>query len=96
MKFFHISHTDMDGYGCQLISKKIFPDGYFLNANYGIEVKFCVKDVLNKISKCERGEKILFIISDLNLSAEESKDLDKKINDLLQFKMDIKKQLKFL
>ena len=43
MNFFHLSHTDMDGFGCQLISKKIFPDGYFLNANYGLEVKIFTK-----------------------------------------------------
>ncbi len=82
MKFFHISHTDMDGYGCQLISKKIFQDGYFLNANYGIEVKFCIKDVLNKMLLCNKEDEILFIISDLNLSIDDSKDLDKKINKL--------------
>ncbi len=52
MKFFHISHTDMDGYGCQLISKKIFPNGTFLNANYGLEVKLFIKEVLDKIPEC--------------------------------------------
>jgi len=93
MKFFHVSHTDMDGYGCQLISKKIFPDGYFLNANYGIEVKFCIKDVLNKISLCKKDESILFIISDLNLSTDDSKDLDNKINRLIEDGYNIKLQL---
>ena len=46
MNFFHISHTDLDGYGCQLISKKIFPNGKYYNANYGLEVKTNIDTVL--------------------------------------------------
>jgi len=82
MKFFHISHTDMDGYGCQLISKKIFPEGVFFNANYGLEVKLFINEVLENIQQCSHEEKILFIITDLNLTTDESKNLDKKISQL--------------
>ncbi len=82
MKFFHISHTDMDGYTCQLISKKVFPDGFFLNANYGLEVKLYIKEVLNKIKECTKEDKILFLITDLNLTTEESKSLNNDINQL--------------
>lgn len=93
MKFFHISHTDMDGYTCQLISKKIFPKGYFLNANYGLEVKLYTKEVLNKIKECEKDEKILFLITDLNLTTEESKSLNNEINSLNEEGFDITLQL---
>ena len=82
MKFFHISHTDMDGYGCQFISKKIFPDGFFINANYGIEVKLFIKDVLKRISECSKDDDILLMITDLNLTTDEAKDLDKSIHRL--------------
>lgn len=82
MKFFHLSHTDMDGYGCQLISRKIFTDGYFLNANYGQEVKLFIKDILEKISLCDKNEDILFMITDLNLTTDESKNLDRNISNL--------------
>lgn len=93
MKFFHMSHTDMDGYGCQLISKKIFPQGYFLNANYGLEVKLYIKQILQKISLCQKDEKILFMITDLNLNPDEAKDLNAKINSLKEQGFDIELQL---
>lgn len=93
MKFFHISHTDMDGYGCQLISKKMFPDGYFLNANYGLEVKLYIKNTLEKISLCKKEDQILFMITDLNLNPDEAKDLHKKIRNLQDDGYNIQLQL---
>ena len=38
MKVFHLSHTDLDGYGCQFIAKEFFSHITFYNANYGREV----------------------------------------------------------
>ena len=49
MKLFHISHTDLDGYGCHLVTKEYFKDGYFYNANYGLEVKLSIEKVLKEI-----------------------------------------------
>jgi len=83
MKFFHISHTDMDGYGCQLISKKIFPNGLFFNANYGLEVTLFTNEVLKNITQCTKEDDILFLITDVNLTADESKKLNKKVNTLI-------------
>lgn len=93
MKFFHISHTDMDGYGCHLISKKIYKDGYFLNANYGLEVKMFIKDVLSKIELCSKDEDILFMITDLNLTTDEAKHLNNNVNRLNENGYSIKLQL---
>ena len=28
MKFFHISHTDLDGYACHLLTKEFFKEGW--------------------------------------------------------------------
>jgi oligoribonuclease NrnB/cAMP/cGMP phosphodiesterase (DHH superfamily) len=92
MKFFHISHTDLDGYGCQLISKKIFPDGVYYNSNYGAEVKTSIDSVLNEILE-HKNEEIFFLISDLNLNIDESKNLNKRINKLTNEKYNIKLQL---
>ncbi len=92
MKFFHISHTDLDGYGCQLISKKIFPNGMYLNANYGLEVKSSIKIVLDEIKNSEDKE-IFFLITDLNLNGDESKNLNKQINQLNNNGYNIKLQL---
>lgn len=92
MKLFHISHTDLDGYGCQLITKEYFKEGSFYNANYGIEVKLTVKKVLEEILDFKE-EEILFLISDLNLTFQESKDLDKDISKLIEDGYKIKLQL---
>ena len=92
MKLFHISHTDLDGYGCQLITKEYFKKGSFYNANYGLEVKLTLKRVLEEITLFKE-EEILFLISDLNLTIQESKDLDKDINKLIEEGYKIKLQL---
>ncbi len=92
MKLFHISHTDLDGFGCQLITKEYFKEGFFYNANYGLEVKLTIKKVLNEIL-LYKEEEILFLISDLNLTFQETKDLDKDISKLIDDGYKIKLQL---
>ncbi len=92
MKLFHISHTDLDGYGCQLITKEFFKEGFFYNANYGLEVKLTIKKALEDISKY-KDEEIVFLISDLNLTFQESVDLDNDINKMIEDGYKIKLQL---
>lgn len=92
MKLFHLSHTDLDGYSCQLISKEFFKEGFFFNANYGMEVKLSIKKILNDIQQFKK-EEILFLITDLNLTFNESKDLEKNINKLKESGFNIKLQL---
>lgn len=82
MKFFHISHTDLDGFGCQLTTQKIFPHAIYYNANYGIEVKLFLKDALEKIASLDKNEDIFLLITDLNLTPDESKKLDREITNL--------------
>jgi len=93
MKFFHMSHTDLDGYGCQLVSKKIFPNGMFYNSNYGVEVKSTITHILNLIKAFEEDEEIFWLISDLNLTLDESKNLSKAIQILNESGKNIKLQL---
>ena len=92
MKFFHISHTDLDGYGCQLITKEYFKEGSFYNANYGLEVKLSIKKVLEDLLQYKE-EEIFILITDLNLTFIEAKELDKDINDLINNGYKIKLQL---
>jgi len=92
MILFHISHTDLDGYGCHLLTKEYFKEGYFYNANYGLEVRLCIAKVLEQMLN-HKDDEILFIISDLNLTMHESKDLDEKINKLTEQGFNIKLQL---
>ena len=92
MKLFHISHTDLDGYGCQLITKEYFKEGFFYNANYGLEVKLSIKKVLEQLLEYKEDE-ILILISDLNLTFQEAKDLDNDVDKLLKNGYKIKLQL---
>ena len=81
MKLFHLSHTDLDGYSCQLVTKEFFQEGFFFNANYGVEVKLSIKKILKDLEEFKE-EEILFLITDLNLTFNEAKDLEKNINPL--------------
>ncbi len=78
----HLSHIDLDGYSCQLIMKYTPYETYNYNANYGAEVKQKLELILEKIKKEKKPAYIL--ITDLNLTADESRWLQheiKKIND---------------
>ena len=79
MRFYHLSHTDLDGYGCQLITKQYFPDALMYNANYGLEVKLSLQLIQQDITQY-LDEEIFILISDLNLTLEESKHLDDFVN----------------
>ena len=35
MKIYHLSHTDLDGYGAQFVAAHYLTDVEFFNANYG-------------------------------------------------------------
>jgi oligoribonuclease NrnB/cAMP/cGMP phosphodiesterase (DHH superfamily) len=93
IKFFHLSHTDLDGYGCQFISKKIFPNAVFYNANYGVEIKLFMQNILTQIELVGKNKDIIFMITDLNLSTDESKSLNHKIKKLNENGYKIKLQL---
>lgn len=50
MQVFHLSHTDLDGYGCQFIAKEFFSTITFYNANYGREVLVRLNSILDSIA----------------------------------------------
>jgi oligoribonuclease NrnB/cAMP/cGMP phosphodiesterase (DHH superfamily) len=60
MRFFHLSHTDLDGYSCQLITKEFFKEGFFYNANYGLEVKLNLKKILEDIKKYKEDDIVFY------------------------------------
>lgn len=92
IRLFHISHTDLDGYACQFLTNKIFKERHFYNANYGLEVKQALKLAIADI-KNYQDEKLLFLISDLNLNPQESMELDSEIKLLKNSGFDITLQL---
>ncbi len=73
-KVFHLSHTDLDGYSCQLITKRCFNDISYYNSNYGSEIDSRIDSILRKIYM-EGSDDNLILITDLNISLQQAKKL---------------------
>jgi len=92
MRLFHISHTDLDGFACQLITNDFFKKKHFYNANYGTEVKLALKKAILDM-RSYKNEKLFLMITDLSLSLQESQELDEQIQILKDEGFDIALQL---
>ena len=79
-KVFHLSHTDLDGYSCQLITKRCFEDINFYNSNYGSEIAVRITQMIEDINSDGFDENLL-LISDLNLTMGDAKFLLKKVKN---------------
>jgi len=82
---FHLSHIDLDGYGCQYLTDKYFNKINSYNANYGPEVTSRIKEIIYDIKKSKLfypNQDILILITDLNLTPKESSWLDKEAKEL--------------
>jgi len=77
---YHLSHTDLDGYSCQLVMRYTPYTLINLNANYGAEVKQKLEMILEAIRKENKPATVM--ITDLNLTADESRWLNKEVNAL--------------
>ena len=84
---YHLSHTDLDGYSCQLVMRYTPYKLFNFNANYGAEVKQKLDMILEGIKKENVSATIM--ITDLNLTADESRWLNKEVNSLNESKKDI-------
>ncbi|WQY87648.1 3',5'-cyclic-nucleotide phosphodiesterase [Helicobacter pylori] len=80
MQVYHLSHIDLDGYACQLVSKQFFKNTRCYNANYGREVSARIYEILNAIAQSKENE-FLILISDLNLNLNEAEYLQDKIQE---------------
>lgn len=87
MNIYHLSHIDLDGYGCQYLSQKCFAnkknskiESY--NANYGPEVKARLEEIITAIKreKFIRKDNIehIILVTDLNLTSKEAKWLEEE------------------
>jgi len=74
---YHLSHTDLDGYSCQLVMQHTPHTMHFYNANYGTEVTERLNEIVEAIAQQQQA---LILITDLNLTANESRWLDKKVD----------------
>lgn len=76
----HLSHTDLDGYSCQLVMRYTPYKLFNYNANYGAEVKQKLDMILENIKRDNISATIL--ITDLNLTSDESRWLNKEVDSL--------------
>ncbi|WP_024955349.1 DHH family phosphoesterase [Sulfurospirillum arcachonense] len=77
-KIYHLSHTDLDGYGCQMVTNYFFKNIEFFNSNYGKEINERMNQITQAIANSDI-ENNLVLITDLNLTLEQAKDLEGKI-----------------
>ncbi|GAB0173158.1 Putative phosphoesterase RecJ-like protein [Helicobacter trogontum] len=113
MKVYHLSHIDLDGYGCQFVSREFFQNITFYNANYGREVMVRLQAILRDIeshtiqtdntsmlfgkpikmerehNKTQQKEQFIILITDLNLTLNESKFLSEQIKELKMAQVDV-------
>ncbi|MEN8302716.1 MAG: phosphoesterase [Campylobacterota bacterium] len=82
MNIHHLSHIDLDGYSCQLVMKYTPYNITNYNANYGAEVKSKLDLILENIRKA--NEIAIIMITDLNLTADESRWLSNEVNKMNQ------------
>lgn len=83
MKLFHLSHIDLDGYGCQAVSTLYFPDAKLYNSNYGAEIFVRLSQMANEIeNKTEHDDHVLVLITDLNLSQTECEWIENECETL--------------
>jgi len=78
---FHLSHIDLDGYGCQYLTNKVFKKIDFYNANYGAEVNERLDQIYKDIQSLKEEDstlKPLILVTDLNLTTKEGNQLEKK------------------
>ena len=89
---YHLSHIDLDGYSCQLVMKEAYKDIIFFNANYGAEVGERLNEIIEAIKSKKEDASIL--ITDLNLTMDESKWLSKEVEKFRDYdKININLQL---
>ena len=87
MNIYHLSHIDLDGYGCQYLADACFnkQHNYKLtsyNANYGPEVKARLEEIITAIKREKflgnETEQII-LVTDLNLTTKEAKWIETQV-----------------
>ena len=85
MNIYHLSHIDLDGYGCQYLTENCFSSQKnshitSYNANYGPEVKARLEEIISAIKRekfmGKEGKEYIILITDLNLTSKEAKWLE--------------------
>lgn len=94
MKLFHLSHTDLDGHSCHVVSSMFYDNAKFYNSNYGAEVTAKLKQMTHDIfTTCKKNDEVLFLITDLNLTTSECAFIEQECDKLSNFGIKIQLQL---
>jgi len=79
---YHLSHIDLDGYGCQYLTIRCFDRIECYNANYGPEVKARLEEIIKQIEQdifTHKGpDERLILITDLNLTTKEANWIERE------------------
>lgn len=86
MKIYHLSHTDIDGYGCQYVLSQFYKNCEFYNSNYGKEIEEKFDEIILKIEQ-NKDEKALILITDLNPVESVCEEFAQKIAKLENAKL---------
>jgi len=73
---YHLSHIDLDGYSCQLVMQHTPHTMHFYNANYGEEVPERLRQIVEAL---EHEREAMILVTDLNLTPDESRWLDAEV-----------------
>ncbi len=77
-KVYHLSHTDLDGYGAQMVTNRYFDNIKFYNSNYGKEINERFEEIFSDILK-DKNSKNIILATDLNLTPEQAKEFDSRV-----------------
>ncbi|MEA3419590.1 MAG: DHHA1 domain-containing protein [Campylobacterota bacterium] len=81
-RVYHLSHIDLDGYGCQYLTTRCFDTIECYNANYGPEVKARLEEIVKKTEQDKflhgNNDEALILITDLNLTTKEAGWIEKE------------------
>jgi len=82
---YHLSHIDLDGYGCQYLTSMSFKHAHFYNANYGPEVKARLEEIVGQLERdlfLDNTIDPLILITDLNLTTKEGHYIEREVQRL--------------
>jgi oligoribonuclease NrnB/cAMP/cGMP phosphodiesterase (DHH superfamily) len=77
---YHLSHTDLDGYGCQMVTDHFFKEISFYNSNYGKEIDERFSEILDDMEKRNAAHNIV-LITDLNLTVQQCERFERDLQN---------------
>lgn len=77
---YHLSHTDLDGYGCQMVTSHYFDEISFYNSNYGKEIEERFSEILDEMEERNANQNIV-LITDLNLTVQQCERFERDLQN---------------